>query len=90
MSREVTEATPEEAQERTRRIGIYRNQINRISIRLEHGVDIIKPGHRVQGVNGSGREATHIIAVPLTDRQRSNLGRHVAVLQRKLTSVQGA
>jgi hypothetical protein len=52
-------------------------------------MDIINPGHRVQGIAGSGREATHIIVVPLTDRQRDNLGRHVAVLQGKLTSTKG-
>ena len=85
---DVTGAISADVLKRRRLVDVYRTQICALDSKIEHGVRIIKPGHRVEGVVGSGREATHIIAVPLTRRQIDNASRQLKILSIKLASSQ--
>lgn len=54
---------------KSRLMRVYGIELSGLCSKLDFGAVMIKSGHRVKGVAGSGREATDPIFVPLSDRQ---------------------
>ena len=66
---------------------IWKTKLEDLVAAVSGGTRTIKPGHRVLGIEGSGRGQTEPISVPLTERQLSRRQKEIKILSKRIGRV---